>query len=380
MNEEKHGSRKAVRVRMKRYLVAVIALFLVFAISTTALAAKGNGGTPPAGGPDAQSGATQKPPSGGNGSGNGGGSQNSNRNKSKIGAPNFDKIAEAIAALTDESVKADLTALLTAYESAWTAKQDAVAANDTTSLDTLTAAFTAAKDALDSALAAAGVTLDAVYGVPTKALDGSARTEHRPTLDAEQVLAAIATLDDTNADKATLTGLYTTYQTALAAFQAADTATLSEEEQQALAYAVRSAEEALLLAARDAGIIGGNGRGQFVSGFAFGNLELDVTSILASIAALSDTDANKATLTELLGAYNAAVQAETAADKSALTDAEFDALHDATEAARNALMEALRIAGIDVPMIRLEEQLQYDATSSDDDEDDDDDESEDDDD
>ena len=370
MNEEKHGSRKAVRGRTKRYLVAVVALFLALAISTTALAANGNGITQATLGADAQSGATKKPPSGGNGNGgvNGGGSQNSNRNKAKIGAPNFDKIAKAIAAMTDESVKANLTALLTAYESAWTAKQDAVAANDTTSLDTLTAAFTAAKDALDSALASAGVTLDAVYGVPTKALDGSNRAEHRPTLDAEKVLAAIATLDDTNADKATLTALLNEYQLALAAQTQADFASLTEQARLELAYAVRSAEEALLLAARDAGIIGGNGRGQFVSGFAYGKEQLDVTSILASIAALSDTDANKATLTELLTAYNAAVQAEAAADKSALSDAQFDALHDATEAAQEALIEALIAAGIDVPMIQPEQQPHaYTPSYSDDD-------------
>lgn len=358
MYEEKNISRKAVRGRTKRTLVAAIAIFLALAISTTALAAKGNSGTQPPNGLDAQSGATSQPPQGGNGNGATNSSNNgnkvNNKSKAKIGAPNFDKIEAAIAALTDETLKAELTALLSAYEDAWTAKQDAVAANDTAALAAMTEAFTSAKSTLDAALEAAGVSLDTLYGVPVETLDGIGHMNRRPVLDAGKVLAAIAALDDTNADKATLTSLLNAYQVALAAQNAANFASLTTQAQEQLMFNVRQAEEALLLAAREAGIIGGNGRGQFVSGYAFGLSELDVTSILASIAALDDTDANKATLTALMEAYSVALAAESAADKTALTQTEFEALHDATIAAEKALIDALELAGIDVPLLRDE--------------------------
>lgn len=354
MKEDRDNTRLTVRGRTKRYLVAVIAIILALAFSTTALAAKGSVVIRPANGPDAQSGATAQPPAGNNGNNNGGGNgnQTNNRNKAKIGAPNLDKIIKAIAAVTDETLKADLTALLTAYEDAWAAKQDAVAANDTASLAALTDAITAAKATLDAALSDAGVSMDKVYGVPVEALDGSAHRNRRPALDAEQILAAIATLPDTNADKATLTSLLNEYQVALAAQNAANFASLTTQEQEQLMYTVRRAEEALLLASREAGLIGGNGRGQFVSGYAFGESELDVTSILASIAALDDTDANKAKLTALMEEYSQALAAQAAADETALSEAELDTLENAADAAELALIEALELAGIDVPKLR----------------------------
>ena len=378
MKEHQKESRKAnMRGRTKRFLAAVIAIIFAFAFSTTALAAGNKDGSKPQNGPDAVSGATKN-----NQSNNAGGNGNSNGNSSdkpddkggaKIKAPSFDKIESAIAELTDETVKANLTALLSAYEDAWKAKQEAVAASETDSLETLEAVITAAKAALDAALEAAGVSSDSINGKPVEALDGKQHENSRPTLDTEQISAAIATLDDTNADKATLNGLLTAYQEALATKLAANTAAMSEEEQLQLAYALRNAEEALLLAAREAGLIGGLGRGQFIEGKAYGNEQLDLTAILTSIAALADTDENKAALTALYEAYYAAQQAQAAADKTALTDAEFDALRDATKAAQTALIEALEAAGIDVPMLQQEPAA---ASSSSDEEDEDDDEDE----
>ena len=386
MKEDQANQRTAIRGRTKRYFVAVIAMILALAFSTTALAAKGsNGANPPTNGPDAVSGATVQPPAGNIGNGgqtnNGNGNATSNRSKAKIGAPNLDKIEKAIAALTDETLKANLTALLTAYQDAWVAKQDAVAANDTASLAALTDAITAAKAALDAALAQADVPMNTVYGVPVEALDGSAHRNRRPVLDADQILAAISTLPDINADKATLTSLLDAYQKALAAQQSADPAKLTEQELQTLSYAVRQAEEALLLASREVGLIGGNGRGQFVSGYAFGESELDMTSVLASIAALDDTDANKAKLTTLMEAYILALTAQAVADRTALSKAELDALENAVDAAERALIEALQLAGIDVPRLREEYQPRYTTapTYVDDDEHESEDESEDDD-
>ena len=353
MKEQPENSR-AVGIfgRTKRFLVAVIAIVLTLAISTTALA-KGNGSQPPATGPDAVSGATKKNPQGN--SGNGSGGNQTAKARAKIKAPNLNKIADIIAGLTDESVKTSLTALLSAYEAAWSAKQDAIAANNTAQLPSLTDAVTTAKAALDAALSAAGVSEDAIKGKPVLALDGSAQANRRPTLDTEKMLAAIAKLDDTNADKAVLTSLLTAYQQALAAKLAANTASMGEEEQSALSFALRSAEEALLLASREAGLIGGNGRGQFISGYAFGNDVLDLTSVLASISALPDTDENKTKLTALYEAYYAALQAEVAADKTTLSDAEVDALRDAAKTAQSALIDALKLAGIDAPMLRQED-------------------------
>lgn len=358
MKEHRYSLRAVLRGRTKRYFVAVIAIILVLAFSTTALAAKSNGG-----GTDAQSGATpQNPPNNPNNNGN-----NNNRYKAKIGVPNLNKIEKAIASLTDESAKAELTALLSVYQDAWTAKQDAVAANETDSLAALTEAITSAKAALDAALETAGVSMDAIYGVPVEALDGIGHRDRRPELDVNKILATIATLPDHNADKAMLTSLLNAYQEALRAQHAADSVMLREEEMQMLSYQVRYAEEALLLASREAGIIGGRGRGQFVSGNAFGQADLDVTSLLTSIASLDDTDVNKATLTTLLEAYTAALTAEAAADKTVLSEAEFEALHDATEAAELALIEALKLAGIEVPVFAPPIQPKYETPSYDDD-------------
>jgi hypothetical protein len=191
-------------------------------------------------------------------------------------------------------------------------------------------------------------------------------------LDADQILAAISTLPDTNADKATLTSLLNEYQVALAAQTAANFASLTTQEQEQLMYTVRRAEEALLLASREAGLIGGNGRGQFVSGYAFGESELDVTSILASIAALDDTDANKAKLTALMEEYSLALAAQAEADKTALSEAELDALENAADAAELALIQALELAGIDVPKLRDDSQSSDTAPTYVDDDDDED--------
>ncbi len=358
---------KSLCARAKRLFVVVIAIVSTFAFGATALANKG--GSQPSKGADAVSGATQK-----NQSGKSNGKQNS-KPKAKISAPDVKKIEDAIAALTDETVKANLTSLLSAYQDAWKAKQDAIAANDTSALDALTSAITAAKTALDAALANAGVTKEAMNGKPVAALDGLLHANRRPSLDTDVILAAISKLDDTNADKATLTSLLDAYKLALAAKQAANTANMSEEEMLTLSFALRQAEEALLLASREAGIIGGRGRGQFISGYAFGNAKLDLTAVLTSIAALEDTDANKAALTALYEAYYAALQAETSADKTALSDAEFDALRDATKTAQTALIEALKLAGIEAPLLQQETQKKQ-TTSSDDEHDDDDDEDE----
>lgn len=347
MKEHQIKKRAAgLRGRTKRYLVAVIAIVLTLALSTAALADNGRGSQPVGQKTDTQTPSNPGDAPSGTPSSDKNGKQNGKQNAEMEGL-NVEKIEAAIAALTDEDVKASLTTLLSAYVDAWTAKQEAVASKETDSLSELTAAITAAKTALDAALESAGIATDTLYGVPEEAKDGTGKTNNRPTLDTDKIEAAIAALDDTDANKATLTELLSGYEAALAAQAAADTATLSEEELQALADAVQSAETALLEAARDAGVINGEGRGQFVSGYAYGKAELDVDTISAEIAALDDTNGNKENLGALLTAYQTALAAQQNADTSTMTQEEIDALQNATDAAADALKEALENAGLD---------------------------------
>ena len=59
--------------------------------------------------------------------------------------------------------------------------------------------------------------------------------------------------------------------------------------------------------------------------------------------------------------YSLALAAEAAADKTALSEAELDALEHAVDLAERALKEALQAAGIVVPMLTVESQPQYTA-------------------
>lgn len=354
-NHPNQAHRIGMRMRAKRTIVAVIAIILTLALSATALADNGKGGKP-----EGQGTGTQTQPGGGTDHGSSTAQGQKDKRNAQAEGLNTDKIEEAIAALTDEDAKASLTTLLSAYVDAWTAKQEAIQAKNTDELATLTDAMTAAKTALDTALEAAGISSDTLYGVSEEAKDGTGKTNNRPTLDTEEIETAISALEDTNENKATLTGLLSTYEGALAAQAAADTTTLTDEEIQALADAVQSAESALLEAARSAGIIGGNGRGQFVSGYAYGKAEMDVDTISAQIAALDDTDENKATLNALLAAYQTALTAEQNADESTLSEAEIEALQQATDAAADALKEAMENAGLDTQIQnRAQEQKDF---------------------
>lgn len=336
-----------LRKRAKRTLVAVIAILMTLALGTTALADNGRGG----GKPEGQGSGSQTQPNGDQDRTEtrvpGQSDKQDGKHNAQTEGLNVEKIEAAIAALTDEDAKTSLTTLLSAYVDAWTAKQEAIAAKDTDTLETLTETMTAAKTALDAALESAGISTDTLYGEPEQAKDGTGKMNNRPALDTAKIEAAIATLDDTNANKATLTGLLSSYEAALAAQAAADTSTLSEAELQALADAVQSAEEALLEAARSAGVIGGNGRGQFVSGYAYGKAELNVDAISAQISALDDTNENKAQLSALLTAYQTALSAEQSADAATLSEEEQAALQDATKSAVDALKQALENAGLD---------------------------------
>ncbi len=240
--------------RTKRYLAAIVALLLTLTLSATALAdsGAGHGGLPrqneqqgrmPQGTPD--------PDYDGQGSQNG--QPNGARNV-EMNNMNTDKIAEAIAALTDETVKESLTALLDAYESAIDERQAAVEAKDTADLSSLNSAVAAAKTALDEALETAGISTDDLYGVPELAQDGTGRMENRPVMDTAGIAAAIDALDDTNGNKSELAALLKAYEDALQAQNGADVSGKTQEEIDALKNAANKAEQALEQALKNAGI------------------------------------------------------------------------------------------------------------------------------
>ncbi len=261
---EKIASRErksmGMRARGKRFVATVLVVVMTLAISVTALADGGKssgsaGGAP--GGQSQQDGQRGQSPQGGTQS-------ESQSDATEARGPgsgangqaagfNTDQVEEAIAALTDETVQANLTALLETYVAAEEAKQTALAANETDLTD-LTSAVTAAKEALETALTAAGVETDDLFGAQTQANDGTGRMQNKPALNTTAISEAIAALADTDENKASLTALMTAYETALAAQNAADTSSLTEDEIAALAESTKTAEQALQEALKNAGI------------------------------------------------------------------------------------------------------------------------------
>jgi hypothetical protein len=334
MKESRFNRRAGgLRGRARKILAIVIAAILTLAFSATALADSGKDNGQPGGWQQSQE---TKDPRG-------------NRNTEMTGV-NIDKIVDAIASIEDETVQANLNALLDAYMDALEAKQEAVDAGDTSNLGALNSAVAAAKAVLDAALEEAGIATDAIYGVPEEAQDGTGRTNNRPALNLDEIAAAIAALDDADENKAALSALLAAYQDALAALNAADASVLTEDELKALEDAVRDAEKALLEATKDADITGGVGRGQFVDGYAYGNAEQNMLALQAQINGLDDANEFKVQLQEKLAAYEAALAAEQNAGNG-LTMQERAALQDATNAAADALQKALENAGLDTQLL-----------------------------
>lgn len=248
------------RGRTKRFIVALIAVLLTLAISATALAdggrdTGGSGGQPRQGGSQGQT-PQNSPDPANSGEGRQDDKGNGARDAGMTGV-NLEKIEAAIAALTDETVQANLTALLETYETALDAKQAAIASKDTENLDILSSAVGEAKEALDAALAEAGVSTEDLYGVPELAQDGAGRMERRPALDTTAISEAIAALEDTDETKAALTSLLNAYETAVKAQNEADAASMAEGEKNALADATHQAELALQEALKNAGLAEG---------------------------------------------------------------------------------------------------------------------------
>ena len=243
LRKEKSVGRLSVRA--KRLLAVVAVFILTMSLGASALADGGRaGGAPggaPSGGQQTPGGANGQQPENGGGATQPGGAPNGSPARGAVGA-NLDKIEAAIAAIEDETVQVNLTALLEAYADALEAKQAAIAANETESIAALATAASAAKDALELAMAEAGLSLDDTFAEPERAEDGTGRALGKPELDAESIAAGIAALEDSDANKAALEGLLNAYRTALQARAAANTASMTGGEIAALDQAVTAAE------------------------------------------------------------------------------------------------------------------------------------------
>jgi len=154
-----------------------------------------------------------------------------------------DKIAQAIEGITDSEQQSELTKLFDAYKATLDEKSSALLSK-TGSMSELSQAASAARKALKEGLKEAGFTLGSVLG--WQEWKQYQNTESNLQSFAE----AIAALEDTDINKALLSGLLKTYQNALAA-----EAVATEENKEALAEAINAAHEALLEALFVAGLL-----------------------------------------------------------------------------------------------------------------------------
>ncbi|HWP50885.1 MAG TPA: hypothetical protein VN626_04220, partial [Clostridia bacterium] len=171
------------------------------------------------------------------------------------------QIKEKIAALTDTSIKADLTSLLEAYEDALAAEKMALEASSSTTqdaLDTLKKATSDARNALASALTTAGIDIMNQRGNADGDKNGQQNTgDNRggvQSLDVDTIEELIADLDDDDTQD-DLTELLEAYEDALAAEKSGMSNTsLTEDAKKTLREAVSTAAKKLTTALTDAGI------------------------------------------------------------------------------------------------------------------------------
>ena len=156
-------------------------------------------------------------------------------------------------------------------------------------------------------------------------------------ISTEKIALAIdSVLDSTQ--KSELTELLEAYQTALGAKDDAlqsKTGSMSE-----LSQAASDARKALKQGLEEAGFTLGSVLG-WQEWKEYGNSAASLETIAAAIAALDDTDSNKAALNALLAAYQDAQSALAAA-----TEENREALQTAADDAKEALFEALFLAGL----------------------------------
>ena len=168
--------------------------------------------------------------------------QNEERAKKTYRGISVEKISLAIDSVTDEETRLALTALLETYIAALSDK-DAALGGEGMSLSEPSKAASVARSALKDGLEEAGFTLGSVLGWQEWKEYGN------ETLSLDEISAAIAALDDLDANKAALQDLLTAYQAALTAQE-----TGSEADEDQLKEATQAAREALLEALYTTGI------------------------------------------------------------------------------------------------------------------------------
>ncbi len=168
--------------------------------------------------------------------------QNEERAKKTYRGISVEKISLAIDSVTDEETRLALTALLETYIAALSDK-DAALGGEGMSLSELSQVASAARSALKDGLEEAGFTLGSVLGWQEWKEYGN------ETLSLDEISAAIAALDDLDANKAALQDLLTAYQAALTAQE-----TGSEADEDQLKEATQAARDALLEALYTTGI------------------------------------------------------------------------------------------------------------------------------
>ena len=234
------GKRKKMFARV---LTVVLALVLVFSLSASALAAQGSA--------DSNGKSDQEKTNSGKSDeehGNGSTSKNGAAEKRDYNGINVDKIRLAIESVTDETQKAELTALLDEYLAALDAKTTELTAKGDSSLSELSKAAADARSALKTALDDAGYTLGSILGWQEFKLG---YTYGGATLNLETIAERIAALDDGDENKAALLTLLADYQTALDAQAIAG----EDADLEALEEAAKAAREALVDALNEAGVV-----------------------------------------------------------------------------------------------------------------------------
>ena len=221
----------------KRVLPAIAAVLLLAALSTSSLAESGKTEHGP-GKPDAN---TAQHGNADKGEGKGQEKQEE-KTKHTYRGISTEKIALAIESVTDEATRLELTALLETYMTALENKDAALASKDG-SLSELSQLASQARVALKDGLESAGFSLGSVLGWKEWKEYGNT------ALDLEAIAAAIAALDEADANKAALGVLLAAYQDAL---NTAGTGT--EENEEALEQAAETAREYLLEALYQTGI------------------------------------------------------------------------------------------------------------------------------
>jgi hypothetical protein len=243
--------------RMKQYsgkmkkgfahiLTLVLVFAMVFAFSTSALAAPKSSSDTEAPGNSGNAHASKDEKSADKAD-----KSNGNKNGS-VGEQDYygisvDKIQLAIDSVTDETEKAALQALLDEYTSSLDAKTGDV---DAQGMSELAQAASDARKALKDGLDESGFTLGSILG--WQEWKYTYNYEYNNLQDnLETIAGKIAALDDSDENKAVLEALVTAYQDALAAEAAAG----EDADLEALADAVKDAQTELYQALTAAGVL-----------------------------------------------------------------------------------------------------------------------------